>query len=144
MQHTKQRGTYDVRLVIGVDVLRNNTKSAAGPSDTSERGGDQDLPNGGDPDLGALGVVEEVPEELEEALEVGLKALDDGLEHGEENVDADFAVHSLWRHASLLDEGKEVRPVVERNLNRSDGGDDPCRRMPYKVTARRSEQTDTS
>ena len=72
-------GTYNICLVIRIDILRNDTEG----------------PDGRYPDLRALGVVEKGLEEFEEALQMRLEALDNVLENGVEDVDADFAVDSL-------------------------------------------------
>ena len=93
------------------------------------------LPNSRYPNLGTFGVIEEITEELEKRLEMRLEALDDVLKYSVEYVDANLAVDGLWRHARLLEEGQEGRPVTERNLNGSNGSDDPRSRVTDQVAS---------
>ena len=71
--------THDVGFIVRVNILGNDAKS----------------PDGRYSHLGALRVVEQTLEELEEILKLRLETLDDVLQDSVEDEDADFAVNSL-------------------------------------------------
>lgn len=66
-----------------------------------------------------------------------LETLDDVLENGEENVDANFAVCNLGRNTCLVKVGKELRPCAVRDFDAGDGCDDACSRISDEFAGRR-------
>lgn len=105
------RPAYDFGLVLAVEILRDGTKC---PEPLSACLGKliwrKHTPNGRDANLRTLWVLQQGLKEFEELLSVLLKTLDDVLENGEENVDADFAVCDLGRNTCLVKVGEELRP----------------------------------
>lgn len=133
MARGKEETAHDFGLVLAIKILRNGTKCPE-PLSARLRDGIQreHIPNGRDANLGALWVLQEGLEELEELLGVLLEALDDVLENGEENVNADFAVCDLGRNTCLVKVRKELRPCAVRDFDAGDGCDDACSRISDK------------
>lgn len=63
-----------------------------------------------------------------------LETLDDGFQDSVEDVDANFAVHSLGRCRSLEKEWKELRPSVDWHLNARDSSNNTGRRVSNEST----------
>ena len=112
--------TYDIRLVVGINVLCYDTKGAHCRY----------------PYFRTFRIVEERLEQLEEALEMRLETLDDVFKNGEKNVDSDFTVDGLRGHASLLKEGKKGWPVVEGHFDTSNSSHNTSSGMADKVATR--------
>ena len=91
------------------------------------------VPDGGYANLEALGVVQQASEELEEAIKVVFETLDNVVEHGVENVDADFTVRGLLGGADRLQERQQLRPGAVRELNVGDGRNNARDRVTDKV-----------
>jgi len=75
-------------------------------------------------DFGTLAVLKEGLKEFEEALQMLLKTLDDSFQNSIENVNSDFAMGYLGRYRSFEQEGKELRPSVDRHLDTCDSSND--------------------
>ena len=112
--------THDVGFIVRVNILGNDAKS----------------PDGRYSHLGALRVVEQTLEELEEILKLRLETLDDVFKNGEKNVDSDFTVDGLRGYASLLKEGKKGWPVVEGHFDTSNSSHNTSSGMADKVATR--------
>jgi hypothetical protein len=93
-----------------------------------------DLPDSCHSDFGTLRVSQEGLEDLEEALLMLLEPLDDSFQDSIENVDADFAVHSLGSRRSLEKEGEESRPTVDWHLDARDSSNNTGRGVSNEST----------
>jgi hypothetical protein len=63
-----------------------------------------------------------------------LKTLDDGFQDSIEDVDADFAVHSLGRRRSLEKEWQKLRPSVDWHLDARDSSNNTGRGVSNEST----------
>jgi hypothetical protein len=68
-----------------------------------------------------------------------LEPVDDVLQDGEQDVRADLAVRHGRRLRSLEEEGQELRPCPDRDLDRRDRSNDTRSRVSYKLTETSSE-----
>ncbi len=67
-------------------------------------------------------------------MQMLLETLDDGFQDSIEDVDADFAVHSLGRRRSLEKEWEELRPCVDWHLDPRDSSNNTCRGVSNEST----------
>ncbi len=63
-----------------------------------------------------------------------LETLDDGFQDSIENVDADFAMHSLGRRCSLEKEWEELRPSIDWHLDTRDSSNNTGRGVSNEST----------
>jgi hypothetical protein len=84
--------------------------------------------------LHALRIGEENLEQFEEILSGVLESLDDGLQHSEQYIYADFALRDLRRSACLVEPGKKLRPCAFLEFDRRDGCDNTSSRVTNKLT----------
>jgi len=89
-----------------------------------------------DPDLPALSIGQTSPEHSKHGSELGLQAVGDGVEEGEEDKDSDFSVGGCWGGGELVEEGEEFGPLrrLHLELDGSDAGDEPRGRVSDEST----------
>jgi hypothetical protein len=78
------------------------------------------LPDRSNANFGALRISKETLEQFEEALKMLLETLDNSLQHGEQDVDANFAVGGLRGCCSLVQKWKKLGPSAYRYLDARD------------------------
>lgn len=88
------------------------------------------------PDLSALSIGQTSPEHSKHGSELGLQAIGDGIEKGEEDEDSDFSVGSCWGGGELVEEGEEFGPLrrLHLELDGSNAGDEPRGRVSDEST----------
>lgn len=74
--------------------------------------------------------------QFEEVLSRVLETFDDGFEHCEQDVYADFALPDLRSSTRLIQPRKKLRPCPFLEFDRRDGRDDTCSRVTNKLTAK--------